>query len=140
MLSRKSGNDAQLSKINTILGKDAVLEGNFHAKGTTRIDGTIQGDVVVEDMLVLGASGKIIGNVQASVIMVGGNVQGDLSAREKIEISATGRVTGNIRTKKLIIDENAVFQGNCNMDDAGSKKADVQPEAAAESRTAAAKA
>lgn len=122
MLGRKAGNEMQNTKINTVLGKDAMLEGNFHAKGTTRIDGMVQGDVAVEETLILGASGKITGNVQAASIMVGGNVQGDLYAKEKIEISATGKVAGNIRTKKLIIDENAVFQGNCNMDTLQEKK------------------
>lgn len=116
-MSRKDTNEAPNVKIKSIIGQDTVFEGTLYAKETTRVDGLIKGDVKIEGTLVLGVSGRINGNVTASTIMVGGSVEGDLAAREKIVISATGKVSGNLHTKKLIIDENAVFRGQCFMDD-----------------------
>jgi len=110
MLSRKENNDATV-KIKSIIGQDAVFEGTLHAKETTRVDGVIKGDVEIDTTLVLGVSGKVIGNVTAAVIMVGGRVEGDIIAKDKITIASTGNVTGNIHAKKLVIDENAVFRG-----------------------------
>ncbi len=115
MLSRKENNELANVKIKSIIGQDAVLEGTLNAKETTRVDGLIRGDVEIGEVLVLGVTGKIVGNVKASTIMVGGQVEGDLTAKEKIVISATGKVNGNIRSKKLIVDENGVFRGQCFM-------------------------
>ena len=76
-------------KIKSIIGPDAVFEGSLHAKETTRVDGLIRGDVTIDEVLILGVTGKVIGNVNAATIMVGGQVEGDLYAKEKIIISAT---------------------------------------------------
>jgi len=115
MLVKKETNDTQNVKIKSIIGQDAVFEGTLYAKETTRVDGLIKGDIKIDEALVLGVTGKVIGNVNAATIMVGGQVDGDLHAKEKIIISATGKVNGNLHTKKLIIDENAVFHGQCFM-------------------------
>ncbi len=117
MLKKKENNDNQFSKIKSIIGQDAVFEGTLQAKETTRVDGLIKGDVKIDTVLVLGLTGKIVGNVQAATIMIGGTVEGDLVATDKITISATGKVTGNLHTKKLVVDENAVFFGQCFMGD-----------------------
>lgn len=133
MLSRKDTNETSNVKIKSIIAQDAVFEGMLYAKETTRVDGLIKGDVKIDGVLVLGASGRINGNVEASTIMVGGSVEGDLIAKEKIVISATGKVNGNLHTKKLIIDENAVFRGQCFMDDGMKPQQNASAEKSAES-------
>lgn len=132
MLSRKDTNETPNVKIKSIIGQDAVFEGTLYAKETTRVDGLIKGDVKIEGALVLGVSGRINGNVTASTIMVGGSVEGDLVAKEKIVISATGKVSGNLHTKKLIIDENAVFRGQCFMDDGMKPQQSAETEKSAQ--------
>ncbi len=103
------------AKISSVIGADMVMEGNITAKDTIRIEGTVKGDVSSEGILIVSSSGKIIGNVKGSSIMVSGTIQGDMDSNGRIEVSATGRINGNIKTKSLIIDENAVFQGQCTM-------------------------
>lgn len=132
MLKKKDSNDTQFAKIKSIIGQDAVFEGTLQAKETTRVDGLIKGDVKIDTVLVLGLTGKIVGNVHAANIMIGGTVEGDLIATDKITISATGKVTGNLHTKKLVIDENAVFFGQCFMGDEAPKPESEAPLKAAE--------
>jgi cytoskeletal protein CcmA (bactofilin family) len=103
------------AKISSVIGADMVMEGNITSKETIRIEGTVKGDVSSEGILIVSAPGKIIGNVKGSSIMVSGTIEGDMDSNGRIEVSATGRINGNIRTKSLIIDENAVFQGQCTM-------------------------
>ena len=122
MLRKKENNDMQNQKIKSIIGQDAVFEGTLEAKETTRVDGLIRGDVKIDTVLILGVTGKIVGNVNASSIMIGGTVEGDLVAGDKITIAATGKVTGNLHTKKLVVDENAIFRGQCFMGDQAPKK------------------
>lgn len=114
MLGKKTTENLN-AKINSVIGADMVMEGNITAKETIRIEGTIKGDVSSEGILIVSTSGKIIGNVKGSSIMVSGTIQGDMDSNGRIEVSATGRINGNIKTKSLIIDENAVFQGQCTM-------------------------
>lgn len=103
------------AKISSIIGKDMVLEGTIFSKEAIRIDGEVKGEVRTEGTLIIGESGKIKGNITAGNIMAGGIVEGDLTSENRIEVAATGRITGNIKTKCLIIDENAVFRGQCLM-------------------------
>jgi len=102
-------------KIGTLLGKGAVLHGNFSAPESARIDGRVNGDVTVEGTLVVGSTGAITGNVIAEAVLIGGEVLGDISAPEKAELTATAKVLGDIATKIIVIDENAVFQGKVDM-------------------------
>ena len=103
------------TKIVTIIGKDSVVEGDFKAAGSVRIDGVIEGNVVVSGNLVVGAAGKINGNVEAASAMIGGVIEGNVNAAQKTELTSTARVIGDIKTMLIVIDEKAVFQGKCDM-------------------------
>lgn len=117
------------AKISTILGKGCVLNGDFNADGSARIDGTVNGNVVVKGMLVLGVDGKIIGDIEAAGAMIGGHVIGNIESPEKLEISSHAKVIGDIKTKVLVVDERAIFQGKCDMyqEEVTGKKAASKP-------------
>ncbi len=102
-------------RITTIIGKGAECNGDFSAEGSVRIDGTVNGDVTVTGMLIVGASGAVNGDVRAKAAMVGGEIIGNVTVEEKTELMSTAKVLGNINTLLIVIDENAIFQGNCNM-------------------------
>lgn len=117
------------AKISTILGKGCVLNGDFNADGSARIDGTVNGNVIVKGMLILGVDGKIIGDIEATGAIIGGHVIGNVEAPEKLEISSHAKVIGDIKTKILVVDERAIFQGKCDMyqEEATGKKATAKP-------------
>lgn len=103
------------AKINTIIGKGTVITGDFAARCSVRLDGTIEGEVNVDGTLIVGAAGKINGSIEAASAIIGGEVYGDVNATEKIEITSTAKVIGNLRTNIIVIDEKAIFQGGCDM-------------------------
>ena len=105
-------------QIRTLIGRGAELQGDFSAKGSARIDGIVNGNVTVEGHLIVGAGAVIAGNVNAAGALIGGEVIGDVYAPEKAELTATAKVIGDITTAVIVIDERAVFQGNCNMNQA----------------------
>lgn len=102
-------------KVNTIIGEGAVFTGDLKVKDTVRIDGEVTGDVKTDSVLILGSTGKIEGNVEADTIFAGGTIKGNLTAGYKVEASSTAKIYGDITTKIIVIDENAVFQGKCDM-------------------------
>ena len=109
------------SKITTIIGKGAVVDGDFIATGSVRLDGVVEGNVKVGGHLLVGVSGKIHGDVEAASIAVGGEVIGNVVAMDKTEMTSTARVIGDIRTNVIVIDEKAVFQGKCDMNQEEAK-------------------
>ena len=102
-------------RITTIIGQGAECNGDFSAEGSVRIDGTVNGNVTVTGTLIVGSAGAINGDVSAHSTVVGGEIIGDVSVTDKTELTSTARVIGNISTILIVIDENAVFQGSCNM-------------------------
>ena len=118
MLGKKT-TDQINAKISSIIGSDMVVEGDIKAKEAVRVEGSVTGDVETEGALIISSTGKVKGNVKGSNIIIGGAVEGDLTSGGRTEVASTGKVIGNIRTKSLIVDENAVFQGQCTMNAEG---------------------
>ena len=101
MLGRKTTEQVN-AKISSIIGVDMVIEGNVTAKEAIRVEGTLKGDVSSEGTLVISSTGKVVGNVKGSNIMVAGTIEGDLYSGGRTEVAATGKIIGNISTKSLI--------------------------------------
>lgn len=118
MLGKKSVEQIN-AKISSIIGADMVVDGDIRAKEAVRVEGSVTGDVETEGALIISSSGKVKGNVKGSSIIIGGSLEGDLTSGGRTEVASTGKVIGNIRTKSLVVDENAVFQGQCIMNAEG---------------------
>ena len=121
-----------LEQVGTIIGPGAVIDGPLTTKDSTRIDGTIKGNVNISGALIVGQEGKIFGTASGVNIYIAGEVNGNLSAPQgKVEISDTGKVVGDVICKGIIIDENAIFQGRCEMTGLERNSADIAKERAA---------
>ncbi|MCM1058194.1 MAG: polymer-forming cytoskeletal protein [Firmicutes bacterium] len=101
--------------ITTLIGKDAECNGDFSAKGSARIDGCVNGNVTVTGTLIVGVTGSINGDITAQAAIIGGEVIGNVTAAERTELTQTARLIGDINTTIIVIDEKAIFQGGCNM-------------------------
>ena len=130
--SKKDNNvDPALEQVGTIIGPGAILDGPLTTKDSTRIDGTVNGNVTISGALIVGQEGKINGTVSAMNAYVAGEITGNVSAPQgKVEISDTGKVIGDITCKGIIIDENAVFHGNCEMTSIDKSSAAIAKERA----------
>ncbi|MCX5786910.1 MAG: polymer-forming cytoskeletal protein [Elusimicrobia bacterium] len=111
----KKGEGLDSAEIETIVGPEAYFQGAMTVRGSIRIDGRVEGDILEAQTVVVGATGRVRGNVCAEAVVVGGQVNGDIVASAGLEIKASGRVTGNIRAPRLMIDDGAVFDGACSM-------------------------
>jgi cytoskeletal protein CcmA (bactofilin family) len=107
-------------KLETIVGNDTRVAGKVSVKGTIRIDGIVEGDVQA-DWVVVGETGKILGNTRTRGMVVGGSVEGNIEATETVELREKSTMVGEIDTPKLAISEGAVFEGRARM------KSDAEP-------------
>ncbi|MCR5179497.1 MAG: polymer-forming cytoskeletal protein [Lachnospiraceae bacterium] len=116
--------DALNDKIVTIISSDVTIEGSVLATHAIRVDGIVNGAVRTKESVVVGNKAVVRGGIKASNLMSAGDVYGDVECpKGKVEISDTGRVFGDITAERLVIDENAVFQGKCTMTGKAAKPA-----------------
>jgi len=117
-------------KLETIVGNDTHIEGKVSVKGTIRVDGIVEGDVQA-DWVVVGETGKILGNTRTRGMVVGGSVEGNIEATETVELRDKGTMVGEIHAPKLAISEGAVFDGRARMKDdvepSGIQEGNVRP-------------
>ncbi|MGE5284792.1 MAG: bactofilin family protein [Actinomycetota bacterium] len=111
-------------KLETIVGNDTRILGKVSVKGTIRVDGIVEGDVQA-DWVVVGETGKILGNTNSRGMVVGGSVEGDIEATEMVELKEKATMVGEIHAPKLGISEGAVFEGRARMK-SGAETAGIQ--------------
>lgn len=109
--------------IKTILGKGCVVGGDFSCETAARIDGTVEGNVKINGQLIVGATGVIHGDVEAASVVIGGQIIGNVVAPERAELISTAKLIGDLKTGAIVVDENAIFQGKCDMNQAEEESA-----------------
>ena len=112
-------------KLESFVGINSNFKGDIDTKGTLRIDGTMDGNVTA-DWVILGEKAFHRGDITARGIIIGGKVEGNLKAKEIIEVKSRGQVSGDISTAKLSIVEGAVFNGKALMEKGESKIVEFQ--------------
>ena len=99
----------------TVISEGTQILGDIRVEHDLRVDGYLKGTVEVGGVLILGNTGKIEGQVQVRSAMVAGQIIGNLKAQDKIVMEPKSTLLGDLLTRELVINEGAVFQGNCSM-------------------------
>jgi cytoskeletal protein CcmA (bactofilin family) len=103
-----------LQTISTLISEGCIIDGNVKAPAFARIDGQLKGDVIVQEGLILGEKGSILGNVITKELVVYGTITGNLQV-SSLEIKKTGRVNGEIKTQTLSVENGAIYNGSLSM-------------------------
>lgn len=111
MLGKKEIESAHME---TVIGAGSRFQGNIRSKGFVRIDGTVEGGVSAEGVIV-GEKAHITGDIVAKSVFVAGRVTGNVTAANALELQPKGQITGDVRAAQLSIAEGALFEGNCVM-------------------------
>lgn len=110
-LSDKQQSNGTLS----LVGAGTTIEGKVKTDGSMRVDGKVIGDVTAKANVTVGGTGVVEGTVSAANIALAGRVQGTLIATEKLVLENKSVMRGDIRASKLVVDEGAIFDGQCAM-------------------------
>ena len=106
-------NDSE-GAMNTIIGKGTKVEGKMEVASSVRIDGSFIGEIKATETLIVGSTGElsdVIVNVKNAII--GGKIKGNVTASSKVTLESSSRLEGDLTAKLLIIEEGALFSGNC---------------------------
>jgi len=97
--------------IDTIIGKETVIEGKIKLPTSLRVDGKIYGEVDCSGDVFVGKSGYIQPTIKAKNITIAGEVKGDVYTTEKVYIQPNGSLTGSATTKGIIVEDGGIFNG-----------------------------
>lgn len=105
------------AQVGTVLGQGIHWIGDLRGTGGVRIEGTMQGDIVIKGLVVIGESGKVIcPELKAETVVVAGTVQGNITC-QKLEIRSTGRVWGDVVAVSFSSEDGAFLRGQMRMEE-----------------------
>src|SRR5918996_5258940 len=101
--------------LNGFLDRGATFRGELEFEDTMRIDGKFNGKIASKNELIVGESAHIEGDIHVGRVATSGTVVGKIVATQRVEIHRNGKVYSDIDPPALVIEEGAIFQGNCVM-------------------------
>ena len=105
---------ARPERIDTLIGPGVRVDGDLSFTGGLRIDGEVRGNVCAvpeqPSVLVVGATGRVQGEVRATRMVVSGVVSGTIYASELLELHPGARISGELRYGALEVHPGAVLE------------------------------
>ena len=125
-LFKKDKNQNGYFSAATIITEGTNCMGGFIGNDSIHIDGHIEGDVKVNNVVIIGKTGSVSGNIQAKQIISSGKSKGNIlcDSLELMETSKTishiksnkilakGQLKGNITCSGLFLGEHALVEAN----------------------------
>ena len=100
-----------------LIAKGTKITGDLLSDGDIRIDGELTGNLDTKGRLVIGASGRVEGDISCKSCEIAGTQTGKMVISELLSLRTSSRVSGNVITGKLSIEPGAFFVGTCTMGD-----------------------
>jgi cytoskeletal protein CcmA (bactofilin family) len=88
-----------------------IIRGELDTDGTVRVEGRVEGPKHRVGTLIVGASGFVIGDVEAKDVVVAGQIQGNIQASGRLEIETGASIVGEIRASVMVLREGAAVHG-----------------------------
>ncbi|MFQ5847990.1 MAG: polymer-forming cytoskeletal protein [Candidatus Methylomirabilales bacterium] len=105
------------SGIMAFIDERSKIEGKytFTGTGTVLLNGTLQGEVVTTDTLIVGEKAVINATIRAESVVIMGEVVGNVQANARVELKGSARVFGDLEAPVVVLEEGVLFEGQCHM-------------------------
>jgi cytoskeletal protein CcmA (bactofilin family) len=110
MLKNKGAED-----LNGFLDEGTEFSGELRFRDVLRVDGRAKGRIVSDNTLIIGETGQVDAEIDCGVVSIRGRVSGQVRGRQRIELLAGCRVQARLVAPKLLIEDGAFFEGDCQM-------------------------
>ncbi len=95
----------------TVIAQGTCIIGGISTEGSVHIDGKFEGVILEADVISIGKTGEVIGDIKANNLVVNGLLDGKIDCNE-VQILSEGKVIGDMKYNDLIIEENGKFEGH----------------------------
>lgn len=93
----------------SLIAEGVIIRGDIASQGDLHLDGVVEGDVAVTQIMI-GERGGVTGSIRADSVEIRGHVVGTIAARQ-VRLCASARVDGDICHAELAIEAGAHFAG-----------------------------
>ena len=100
---------ASKEAISCIISQEMHISGEIKFKGKARIDGTVEGNIQGE-YLVLSESGRVNGDLELGALICHGVVEGNIQAK-LVTAHKTATIRGRLTSGNLTVESGAVLEG-----------------------------
>jgi cytoskeletal protein CcmA (bactofilin family) len=101
--------------LNGFMDEGTEFIGELRFRDTFRVDGRVKGKIVSENTLVVGETARIEADIDCGTISIKGSVTGRVQGRQRVELLTGAKLHGTIISPRLVIEEGAYFEGDCDM-------------------------
>jgi cytoskeletal protein CcmA (bactofilin family) len=107
---------ASAGELNALLGRGTRFTGKLTFEGKVRIDGTFEGEVFSDGILIVGDEAEVSARIEVATLIVrGGVVRGDVHATVAVEVYAPSKLYGDLTAPEVFIDKGVTFEGRVTM-------------------------
>jgi cytoskeletal protein CcmA (bactofilin family) len=99
----------------TILTSGCHFSGKLYCRGSSRIGGRIEGQIISEGLLIIEEQALITAEIKADEAVIQGKVKGKLEATGRVELTPSSYFEGDISSPILVVNEGAQFNGRSKM-------------------------
>ncbi len=97
--------------VRTVLPTGCSVEGKLVCVGPTRLDGSVTGDLVADDLLVIDTNSEVVANLNVRELVVRGKIKGNVTASTRVTLAESATVEGDIETPSISINDGAQVIG-----------------------------
>ena len=94
----------------SIITPGTSIKGEIRCEGNILLNGEFEGSIISQGEVVVGKSGRVSGEIQSAKLLVSGEFRGNYKG-DIIDIMPYGKVYGDVKVNNIIIEPNAVFEG-----------------------------
>ncbi len=98
--------------INSVIGFGTKYNGNIHAVDIIRVDGIFVGDIVSEDVILIGVQGKVQGILSSKKIIIAGFFSGTIHNTPLVIIQSSALVLGTINATNIITEAGSIISSS----------------------------
>lgn len=110
-----SGSNAKGMLVSNRINQGTEMTGELVSEGDIRVEGIIRGTIRCKAKVAIGSSGLVEGDIFCKSADIEGKVKGNMEISDTLILKSTSMVEGNLLTGKVVIENGARFNGNCQM-------------------------
>lgn len=99
----------------TVLAQGVDFKGKAHLAGTVWIDCCFEGDIMSDDILIIGEHAVIKGTIVCGTMISSGCVMGDVTATMNVQLLKPAVLIGNVHSPSLSVEEGVYVHGHIDM-------------------------
>jgi len=95
--------------------QETTIKGDITTVADFRLDGELIGNFTSKGKLIIGETGRLVGNIACKSLDIEGAYQGKADVQDLLFVRSKAKIKGEFVVGKLLVESGAEFTANCQM-------------------------